>query len=174
VRRAVLAGQSHSIVPDNERRGQTVGKTRRKFLAAVDEREAALVRWADVFSVVSGLWWREPLMRAIADPAQRAQAALQAADEIECSDSMPGLYRANFAFDLRAAYASITVPTLVLEIATPSEDRLIGRQGEAVLAVIRGAQLATIEEPDYHGITLEHRSEDVARILRGFLAGATP
>ena len=89
---------------------------------------------------------------------------------------MPGLYRANFAFDLHGAYARIADPTaLVLEIATPSEDRLIGRQGPAVLlSVIRGPQLETIEEADYHGIALEHRSADVERILRGFLADATP
>jgi len=169
VAKVVLAGQSHSIVPSNDHRAQTVGKTRKKLLHETDAREQALVHWADVFNVVSAAWWREGVMRDIANRALRTQAMVKAVDEIESADSMPGLYRANFAFDLHGAYARITVPTLVLEIATPSEDRLIGRQGPAILKIIRGAQLATIEEEDYHGITLEERADVVAPILQRFL-----
>lgn len=169
VAKVVLAGQTHSIVPHNDRRAQTVGRTRRKLLHEADAREQALVHWADVFNVVSTAWWREGLMRDIGNPALRAQAMLKAVDEIGSADSMQNLYRANFAFDLHGAYARITVPTLVLEIATPSEDRLIGRQGPAILEIIKDAQLATIEEADYHGITLEDHADEVARILRGFL-----
>ena len=170
VRKVVLAGQSHSIVPDNQRRSQTVGKTRRKFLEAGDPREAALVRWADVFSVVSGLWWREPLMRDIANPTLRAQAALQARDEIETSDSMPGLYRANFAFDLHGAYARIAVPALVLEIATPSEDRLIGRQGPAVL----WSSAAPGSRRSRRRTTTASRSSIGRRMSHGSCAGSSP
>ena len=170
IAKVVLAGQSHSIVPRNDRRAQTVGKTRKKLLHESDAGEHALVHWADIFSVVSAVWWRESLMRDITNRVLRAQAMVKAVDEIESADSMPGLYRANFAFDLHGAYARITIPTLVLEIATPSEDRLIGRQGPAVLEIIRGAQLATIEEEDYHGITLEDHADVVAPILRRFLS----
>jgi pimeloyl-ACP methyl ester carboxylesterase len=164
----VLAGQSHSIVPSNERRGQTVGRTRRKLLGAEDAREQALVHWADVFSVVSGAWWHEDLMRDIANPARRAQAMRKAIDEIGSAQSMPSLYRANFAFDLAGAYARIEVPTLVLEIATPAEDRTIGRQGAAVQALVKGAHVETLEASDYHGITLENQTGQLAPILRRF------
>lgn len=165
----VLAGQSHSIVPSNERRGQTVGRTRRKLLGAADAREQALVHWADVFNVVSGAWWQEDLMRDIANPQRRAQAMRKAMDEIGSAASMPSLYRANFAFDLAGAYARIDVPTLILEIATPAEDRTIGRQGAAVQALVKGACLETLEASDYHGITLEHHTGQLEPILRRFL-----
>jgi pimeloyl-ACP methyl ester carboxylesterase len=174
VAKVVLAGQSHSIVPGNDRRAQTVGKTRRKLLEGADARETALVQWADIYNVISSEWWREALVRDPADRALRARAMLKAGDEIAAADGMLDLYRANFAFDLEGAYRRIRVPTLVLEIATPGEDRLIGRQGPAVVALIPGATLETIENEDFHGITLEYRSADLARILRRFLGTAAP
>ncbi len=169
VRKVILAGQTHSIVPDNTRRAQTVGKTRRKLLHEADARERALVHWADVFNVVTGAWWREDVVRDIANPAVRELASRKARDEIDTAESMPALYRANYAFDLEGAYMRIATPALVLEIATPLEDRTIGRQGEAVLALVRGAKLETLETEDYHGITLEDRAEDLAAILRRHL-----
>jgi hypothetical protein len=164
----VLAGQSHSLVPDNVRRGQTVGRTRNKLLREADAREQALVHWADVYSVISDAWWQESLMRDIANPDLRTGAMRKAVDEIESADSMPYLYRANFAFDLAGAYARIAVPALVVEIATPGEDHSIGRQGAAVQAVLRGAALETIGEMDFHGITLEKNTAQLAPILRRF------
>lgn len=166
----VLAGQSHSIVPSNERRSQTVGRTRRKLLHAGDEREQSLVHWADVFNVVSAAWWSEDLMRAITSRERRAYAMRKAVDEIESANSMPALYRANYAFDLAGAYARIVVPALVVEIATPAEDRTIGRQGAAVQALVRDAELETIEADDEHGITLERHTDRLAPILRRFRA----
>jgi len=166
----ILAGQSHSIVPSNERRSQTVGRTRRKLLHAADDREQALVHWADVFNVVSGAWWNEDLMREITSSERRAYAMRKAVDEIASADSMPALYRANFAFDLAGAYARIEVPALILEIATPAEDRTIGRQGAAVQSLLRGAELETLEAEDQHGITLEHHTNQLAPILRRFRA----
>jgi len=171
VRKVVLAGQSHSIVPDNQRRAQTVGRFRKKLLREADERETAMVHWADTFGVVSGVWWQESLVRDIADADMRAIAVVKTVDEIQSSASMPALYRANFAFDLHGAYTRIKVPTLVLELVTPSEDQLIGRQGAAVAALIPGATVATLEAEDFHGITLEARPVELARILRNYLGG---
>ncbi len=170
VTKVVLAGQSHSLVPTNERRAATVGRTRRKLLDATDAREQALVHWADLFSVVSALWWREDLMRHIAEAGARRNTITRATDELLASESVPTLYRANFKYDLQRDLARITAPTLVLEIATPGEDHSIGRQGPGLLSMIPSAELVTLEASDYHGITLEDRAPEVAAILRGFLS----
>lgn len=164
----VLAGQSHSLVPNQAQRLGSVGRKRRKLLEATDARESALVQWADLFSIVSTLWWREDLMRNIADPAARRDALTRATDELLASESIPILYTANFAYDLQRDLERITAPTLVVEIATPEEDRQFGRQGPTLLSIMRGAELVTLEEADFHGITLENRAAEVADILRGF------
>ena len=57
----------------------------------------------------------------------------------------------------------------MLEVATPEEDRTIGRQGPAVQRLIPGAVLETIHEPEGHTLTLENRADDLARIIRGWL-----
>jgi hypothetical protein len=61
------------------------------------------------------------------------------------------------------------VPTLVIEIATPHEDRTIGRQGEALMRVVDNAELVTFEEPDGLGLTLENRAKAVAAAIEAFL-----
>ncbi|MCO5089581.1 alpha/beta hydrolase [Bosea sp. (in: a-proteobacteria)] len=175
IRRFVLVGQSHSIVADNSRRGGTVGKTKRKLLEAADEREAALVQWADLFSVISSRWWDEGLVRDFDNAARRSATILKVADELMSAESAPALYRANFAYDLERDLRRIEAPTLIIEIASPSEDRAIGRQGDHLLEIMKRAQLAVLEEPDWHGNTMEHRAADLARLLRTFLeAPASP
>ena len=169
IHKAVLAGQSHSLVADNERRLHTVGKTRRKLLSATDERESTLVHWADIFNEINKYWWDEHLVRNLTNTHLRNWTQQRVADEILSANSMPDLYRANYAFDLKTAFSRITVPTLIVEIQTPSEDHYIGRQGPTLLELIPGSKLHTIDEKDFFGITLEHRHQDVAVILRQFL-----
>lgn len=164
----VLAGQSHSLVADNDARSRTVGRTRRKFLDAVDDREVALLLWADAFSVVSSVWWRDSLMKTLADRAVRNEAIARAADELQAADCLIDLYRANFAYDLNRDLRRLTVPTLILEVATAYEDRLIGRQGQNLLKIIPDSTLVTMDEPDGHGLTLENRADDLSRILHDF------
>jgi pimeloyl-ACP methyl ester carboxylesterase len=165
----IFVGQSHSIVPSNAERLGTVGKTRVKLLHAADERESALVQWADMFNTISASWWNEALVRSIADPALRRHAISLVTDELLAAESLPEFYRAIRGFDLEGDLKKIVAPTLVIELATPSEDIRIGRQGEKVLKSIANARLVTFVEPDFHGITLENKPEEVATVLRKFL-----
>jgi pimeloyl-ACP methyl ester carboxylesterase len=169
VAKLILVGQSHSIVASNAQRASTVGKTRRKLLEAADEREAALVHWADLFNVISGQWWNEALVRDFGNPARRAAAILKVANEVMSAESMPALYRANFAYDFDHDLRRIDTPTLIIEITSPSEDRTIGRQGDQLRQIMKRATVAVLEEPDRHGNTLEHRAVDLAHLVRTFL-----
>ena len=170
VRKVVLAGQSHSLVPDMKTRTGTVGKTRRQP-ATVDAREVALIRWAETFNKITAMWWSTNATLTVADEGSRRHTIDRVVEELLTAESIPELYRANHTYDLQRDLERITVPTLILEIATPSEDRLIGRQGALLQSLVRGSRLITLEEPDFHGITLEDRVEDLAAILRGFLDG---
>ncbi|MGE3703077.1 MAG: alpha/beta fold hydrolase [Hyphomicrobiaceae bacterium] len=170
VRKFVFAGQSHSIVASNEKRLGTTAKMRLKLLAPADERETALVQWADLFSFISSHWWQEALMRGIADPVSRATVVRKVVDELQASGCIADFYRANRAYDLERDLANITVPTLVLEIATPHETQRVGLQGPSLQQIIAGSELVTLEEADFHGITLEDKPEVLAAILRKFFA----
>jgi pimeloyl-ACP methyl ester carboxylesterase len=169
VKRLFFVGQSHSIIASNAIRANTVGKTRRKLLHAVDDREAALVHWADLFNKVSAEWWPETLVRNISDSTVRTAVITTVVDELMSSASMPSLYQANYSYDLERDLRQIVHPTLVIEIASPAEDQAIGRQGESLCSLMRNATVSVIEEPDRHGNTLEHRAKDLAALVKQFM-----
>src|SRR5690606_36794374 len=94
-----------------------------------------------------------------------SQAHTLVLDMLQASDGSARLYSANLNYDLASGYRAIPVKTLVLEIVTPEEDVLIGRQGGAVCAIIPDAELAEPEDEDCDGLTLEGRTGDLAQIL---------
>jgi pimeloyl-ACP methyl ester carboxylesterase len=149
VRRFVFAGMSHSIVPDKAAREAMFLNT--PAVTDVLDAAAAEQAWPD---------WEG-----------RMPATVELAiDELEAFRDRPAFYRAAFEHDLEADLRRIEAPTLVLEIATPREDREVGRQGEALLATIPEATLLTLEHEDVYAVTLEDRPAEIAAILRRFLA----
>lgn len=86
-------------------------------------------------------------------------------DREQGANSVEAIYNANYGFDLTATLALLTVPTLVLELATPEEDRL-GRQADAVAALIPRAKTYTFEGSDRDA--LEHRPDELARAILDF------
>ena len=161
----VLAGQSHSLIPDRALRNATILDIVRDYMEPpVSGSAAALANWAATFQRLSSIWWDRQLVTAGATAEARDAARNLMLDELQ-SEGTADLYRANFAYDLGLGFTAITAPTLVLEIATPAEDQTIGRQGPAVQRLIPGATLRTILEPRGHTLTLENRARDLADIL---------
>jgi hypothetical protein len=119
---------------------------------------------------LEAMWWRDDLAASAPSTERIEDTKLAIADLLLSVDSLPRLYLANFDFDLEAELRRITLPTLVIEIATPHEDRTIGRQGEAVTRVVDSAELVTIPPPDGLGLTLENRAKAVAVAIKAFLA----
>ena len=169
VGRLILAGQSHSLIPDRTRRNATILGIVRDYVEPRSGDTAALAEWAAAWQRLTAIWWERSLVAGGASHEARRAAKLLALDELE-SEGTASLYAANFAYDLGADFPRLTVPTLVLEVTTPEEDRTIGRQGPTVQAVIPGASLAMIEEPAGHTLTLENRAADLAAIIRRFVA----
>ncbi len=174
VDRLVLAGQSHSLIPDNTRRNDTIlGIVSAYFEPPAAGPCAGLADWVALYRRMGAIWLDHSLLASGATAEDQRIARNMALDEL-LSVGTAELYRANFAYDLRAGLTAIRVPTTVLEIATPDEDRTIGRQGEAVLRLIPGgATLHTLHEPRGHTLTLENRARDVADILIAALRPAT-
>jgi pimeloyl-ACP methyl ester carboxylesterase len=168
VGRVVLAGQSHSLIPDRERRNATILGIVREYVEPRSGDTAALAEWAAAWQRLTAIWWDRRLVAGGATAADREAARLLALDELQ-AEGTAALYAANFAYDLGRDYARIAAPTLVLEVATPEEDRTIGRQGLEVQRRIPGAALETLHEAEGHTLTLENRAQDLAAILLRWL-----
>jgi pimeloyl-ACP methyl ester carboxylesterase len=168
VRRLILIGQSHSLIPDQAKRNGTILGIVREYVEPRSGETAALAEWAAAWQRMTAIWWDRDLVAAGAPPEAREAAWLLALDELQ-SGGTAALYGANFRYDLGADYPRITQPTLVIEVATPDEDRTIGRQGPTVQALIPGAALETIHEPQGFTLTLENRAGDLAQLIRRWL-----
>ncbi|MGE0067042.1 MAG: alpha/beta fold hydrolase [Solirubrobacterales bacterium] len=173
VRRFVFAGMSHSIVPGKEQRDAMFLQTP----AVTDVLEAnsgadPLPAWAGQLRDLTALWLGPQAIGGLADPVERRHTVELAIDGLESFQDRPAFYRAAFEYDLGADLARIAAPTLILEIATPREDREVGRQGEALLATIPDSTLLTLEHEDVYAATLEDRVPELAAILREFFANA--
>jgi pimeloyl-ACP methyl ester carboxylesterase len=170
VQRFVFAGMSHSIVPDKATRDAMFLQTP-AVTDVLEASEAAdpLPMWAAQLREVVSVWLGESATRELSDPQRRRRTVELAIDVLEAFQDRPAFYRAAFAYDLGADLARIESPTLILEIATPREDREVGRQGEALLATIPGSTLLTLEHEDVYAVTLEDRVPQLAGILREFL-----
>lgn len=170
VRSLILAGQSHSIIPDQEQRNAAIDKFVKPYREAEGSRDAARTRaekWALTFRTVTNAWW-SPGIASAAAPSDIQHAAALAMDAIQSFEGSAALYGANLAYDLGANYARITAKTLILEIVTAEEDRVFGRQGGTIQQMIPGSRLSILEHEDGDGVTLEDRADDLAAIMMSF------
>jgi pimeloyl-ACP methyl ester carboxylesterase len=176
VGRIVLAGSSHSLVPDKARRDAAILHVVAHYFegdAAAGEAAKRLQLWATGFRRISDLWWDGALFAAGPPGAEALERARNAViDRVQGLNSVVGTYEANFAYDLGAELRRIRTRTLLIEVATPTEDKTVGRQGPGLLAIMPpGTELLTFQEPDApsHGIALANRYPELAEVLTRFL-----
>lgn len=165
VSKLILAGQSHSLIPDQEARNAGIRELIASYVDLGHER-------GDRPAVVAKRI--EALLGAMVPDCGThrglgGQVLDHILDEIQATGTA-ALYLANFNYDLGRGYSQIRVPTLVLEIATAAETRAVGLQGEQVVRLIPGSTLATMKVPDGHALTLEDRADQLAAVVRTFLA----
>jgi pimeloyl-ACP methyl ester carboxylesterase len=164
----IFAGQTHSIIADQDRRNRVIGEIAPPGTEAAVGK-AALLAWEKLYASVGGRWREPSVLASVADPDLRRRVIAEMVDELAASETKLALYQANFGYDLGRDLVRIVVPTLVLEVTTPSEDAALGRQGRALQAIIPGCELATLAAPNQLNVTLEDRAEEIAAIIIGFL-----
>ncbi|MDB5857658.1 MAG: alpha/beta hydrolase, partial [Ramlibacter sp.] len=171
VERFVYAGQSHSIIVSKQKRDAVFAAT--PSIAAVVSAAEALadspVMWSREFRELTDIWWQDAIVDSPA-MAHRSRVVDRAVDSLQAFLWRPFFYRAAYAYDMEADLRRIRVPTLILELTTPKEDREVGRQGISLLEVIAGSELVTLESPDTLAVTLEDRAAELAAVIREFLA----
>jgi len=170
VDRLILCGQTHSIMAEHEALNAAlkalVGPSIRRFEPEPDGSHL-VKQWAADFGYVASIWWditnfaREKLTPEL---FQRRKEHI--IGQLQLRD-VAQVYKAIFAFDLGARMRQIKARTLIIEVATPQEEHL-GRQGEKLVKLIPGSQLATIEHTA-GGIAVEAEAEELARLILDFL-----
>lgn len=170
VRRVVLAGQSHSIIPDQETRNAAV-LAHMSGQIDLDRAEAAKVmpQWAQLLRDMTSHWWRADALAGLGSARLRSAVIARVIEDLQAFEGKPRLYAENLAYDLGADLARIRAPTLLIEIATPAEDREVGRQAGAVQALVPRCNTIVLEAADGFALTLEDRVDQVAGALTKFL-----
>lgn len=169
VRKFVLCGQTHSLVPDLSARNKSIGDRARTYSGNLDSSRESLVEWSMLAQRVSTIWWSEKFfgrdLSNLSLSIERAKSAVL--DEIESSSSVRSMYEMNFAYDIAEDWKRLDVPTLILELVTPREQAMYGQQGNLVQDLIRGSRLMTLGAEGYK-LTLEDRAADLAASIAGF------
>ncbi len=165
----VLAGQTHSLIPDKAGRDAAIRHIADHYFPRYAEHADGAHRirqWAAVHGEVQGLWWPQRLRTAArVEAADVENAEQQVIDYLKGWRSIVPVYEANFAFDLENAMRRIRARTLVLELQTPEEAHM-GEQAGKVCALIPGAQPLTIAGD---GEAFETQPAALAQVILRFL-----
>jgi len=171
VSRFICCGMTHSIVIDRAQRDDAIKDIVDKYFASEPSTPdgAHLLRgWGRTYATLAQTWWAPRVVDAAPlTDAVLAETQDEVIDRIQARAAFDAVYRANFNFDLADALARLTMPTLVIELATPGEDHL-GRQADALVALIPDAQAVTFENTDRD--VLEREPEKLAAAIEAFLA----
>ena len=169
VGRLVLAGQTHSLVPERDRRNAGLGGFAAHYGEA-DGVDGSLRAWLRTKLAVDAAWWPDALLAGEADPRLIELAARTAVDLLRGRRSAAAIYRAVFDFDLAGAAARIRARTLVLEFTSP-EEAALGEQGPRLGAIMPNAIASSI--PVSFLAALERQPAAIAAAVSNFLKDST-
>jgi len=166
----IVCGQSHTIIPDMTRRTELMRRIAGRRVLPDDGDAASQLRGRlGLWRELEMFWWGGDNGLDKLPDEELISRRLMIADVLLGNDSIRQLYEANFAYDLEADLRRIACPTLIVEIATPQEDQMVGRQGDALRQILQDATLATFEEAGGLGLTLENRAGELAAVISNFL-----
>ncbi len=173
VNKVVLAGHTHSIIPELGTRNAAIQPILDTYLSSYGKNRdgSHLVRdWAVANSNVSSYWWTSKLLYAnIIEETDVEDAESRVIDYLLGWRNTVAMYKAVFAFDLADAYKKISAPTLILELDTAQEMHY-GPQAEGIALMMQNA-IAMHIQSSYLAAPQEQPNEIVDVILP-FLKGA--
>ena len=170
--RLVLAGQTHSLFPEMDRRNAALAPSFARYRATVGEpiEGAAMREWLRTKLTLDTTWWPDALLTGRDNARTIANAEARSIDLLLGWRSAVPIYHAVFAHDLAEAVSRVEAPSLVLEFTTP-EERHYGLQGERLAALMKRAKTQTI--PVTFLAAMEEQTGEIAKALLGFLAQET-
>ncbi|QND44337.1 alpha/beta hydrolase (plasmid) [Rhizobium lusitanum] len=168
VDRLVLAGQTHSLFPETERRNAALAPSFARYRTAAGEpiEGDALREWLRTKLTLDTTWWPDALLVGRESARTIANAEARSIDFLLGWRSAVPIYHAVFALDLAEAVARIEAPSLVLELTTPQEGHY-GLQGERLAGLMKHAMTQTI--PVTFLAAMEEQTAEIADALLTFL-----
>lgn len=143
----VLAGQTHSLIPERARRDAAIRDIVEHYFPQYGENAdgAHHVRqWAAAHAETQALWWPQRLRTgAQVTAADIEDAEERVLDYLKGRRSIVPVYEAIFAFDLESTLRRIRARTLVLELQTEHEAHF-GPQAGKVCALVADARPLTL------------------------------
>jgi pimeloyl-ACP methyl ester carboxylesterase len=172
VDRLVLAGQTHSLFPETEKRNAALAPSFARYRAAEGESAegAALREWLRTKLTLDATWWPDTLLTGRGNASAVASAEAKSIDFLLGWRSAVAIYHAVFAQDLAGTVSRIAAKSLVLEFTTP-EERHYGPQGERLAALMQHARAQAI--PVTHLAAMEEQASEIAAATLGFLTKET-
>lgn len=177
----VLAGYTHSIIPDHGARNTAIKPIVDGYAGprSVLPDGSHLVRqWLRTFKTAADMWWPERLLTSTdVRPEEIENIEARVSDYLLGWRSVDPVYRAVYEYDLAQAYREIKAPTLIIELVTPQEEHL-GPQADKVVAMLSSGAAAVVPVPGVDATTpitqasaMEAAAEGVAKAVIPFLAG---
>lgn len=171
VDRLILSGMPHSLIVDQARRNAAIHSFVANFVkfdSSLGEPEL-MREWSSAFVSIAKIWWNDLVLGQRQIGMGRFRILEQRlVDLIQARGSMFESVRANFAYDLVEGMRRLTGPTLLIELATPEEEHF-GRQGPALVKMLKHGRLVTIENAGQE--IVEEGAERLAPIMIEFLRG---
>ena len=166
--RLILAGQTHSLFPETEKRNAALGPAFSRYKAAENEPAMGkpLREWLRTKLILDATWWPEPLLTGAAKDEAIASAESKAIDFLLGWRSAIPIYHAVFAQDLAGTVARIEAPSLVLELITDQE-KALGLQGERLAKLMPHAISRTL--PITYGAGMERQTGAIADAILTFI-----
>ena len=150
VNKMILCGMTHSLMLETQRRNSEINKIVGHFTDAPQQGDESrlLLDWSAGFRMLSEEWWRMDLLgRFELGPDRFVQMEQRVTDVLQCRASMAASRRAILTFDLAEELRRITIPTLVIELASVTEAHL-GLQGPKLVELLAQGSLMTINGAD--------------------------
>lgn len=172
VNRLILSGHTHSIIPEPEASNAAILALAGSYIRKMEPEPGGvhlMKQWAKDFVDVTSMWWDNTYFAGkTLSPELFQQQRERVIDQLQIRD-VSEQYRAIFAFDLGARMRQVKARTLIIEVVIPREEHL-GRQGEKLVKLIPGSQLAIVKHTG-NGIVVEVEAEEIARLILDFLKG---
>ena len=170
VNRTVLIGMTHSMVVSRKARNAAIMEIVRRHFGGFEETADGAHRlrtWGADFGALANLWWKPAMLGAAQiDDAVLAGQEQRAIETIQCRRTIRQIYAMNFDFDFTATLRRMRAPSLVIECCVPEELHL-GRQGEKMVALMRSAELLSIDGAGFDAT--EAFAAQIARATTRFL-----
>jgi len=171
VAKTVLIGMTHSLVVSRRARNAAIMEIVRRHFGGFEptaDGSHLLRTWGADFGALAALWWKPSMLGAgqIDDQALAGQEQ-RTIESIQCRRAIRKIYAMNFDFDLAATLRRVRAPTLVIECCVPEELHL-GRQGEKMVALMRSAELLSIDHAGFDAT--EAHAATIARACRRFFS----